>query len=145
MERTHVNLDLLRGRAGEIREALQQLSPYARLSREEFCSNEERTAAAKYRLIVAIEAAISICNHLCSRVARKAPESFADCFNILGKEGIISETLSQRLAKMARFRNLVIHLYWQVDNSRVYRILKEDVRDLEEYLSRIGEFVKEGL
>lgn len=138
-----VNLDLLRERAGEIREALERLSPYARLSREEFCSNEERTAAAKYRLIVAIEAALSICNHLCSRVARKAPETFADCFRILGKEGIISEALAQRLSKMARFRNLVIHLYWQVDNSRVHRILQEDARDLEEYLAQVGHFLKE--
>jgi len=34
---------------------------------------------------------------------------------------------------MARFRNLVVHLYWPVDNRLVYRAICEDLEDLETF------------
>ena len=43
---------------------------------------------------------------------------------------------------MAKFRNLIVHLYWKVDNKEVYNILKNNLDDfdaikkvLREYLS----------
>jgi len=42
---------------------------------------------------------------------------------------------------MAKFRNLLVHLYWQVDNKKVYHILKEDIQDLRTYLRGIEKVV----
>jgi uncharacterized protein YutE (UPF0331/DUF86 family) len=71
------NVDLLRQRAGEIRQALYMLENYRRLPKEDFLVNQQASDAAKYRLIVAIEAAVSICTHLSARLAGQTPESYA--------------------------------------------------------------------
>ena len=39
---------------------------------------------------------------------------------------------------MARFRNLLVHVYAQVDDSQVWEVLQSDLGDLENYLSAIG-------
>lgn len=44
--------------------------------------------------------------------------------------GVLPEGLSERLQAMARFRNLLVHLYWKVDNREVHRILRENLDDL---------------
>ncbi len=80
-----INADLLRLRAKEIRDALDVLDRYRQLSLEEFLSRTETVDAAKYRLLIAIEAAVSMCNHLATRLAVRTPESYADCFSVLAE------------------------------------------------------------
>jgi uncharacterized protein YutE (UPF0331/DUF86 family) len=43
---------------------------------------------------------------------------------------------------MAKFRSLLIHLYWQVDNDRIYEILIKNLDDKEHFLNAIGLFLK---
>lgn len=97
------------------------------------------------RLIVAIDAAVSICNHIASRLSTKAPESYSKCFEILCDLKIISKALSKKLAAMARFRNLLVHLYWQVDDGKVYDFIKSEIKDIENYLEEISTHIKEDL
>ncbi|MBA5942437.1 MAG: DUF86 domain-containing protein [Methanophagales archaeon] len=64
----------------------------------------------KYRLITAIEAVISICNHIIARKFKRAPESYSDCFILLHECGVISKELAEKLGNMARFRNMLVHI-----------------------------------
>lgn len=34
---------------------------------------------------------------------------------------------------MARFRNRLIHIYWDIDNDRIYDLLREDMGDIERF------------
>ena len=140
-----VNPDLIRQRAKEIRHTLAVLQGYAELPQEAFLAATETVDAAKYRLIVAIEASISMCTHLAARLARRTPESYSECFAILAEAGLLPPDLAQRLGRMARFRNLLIHLYWQIDDSRVWQVLQNDLNDLEEYLVAVGQAIEESL
>lgn len=140
-----LNPDLLRQRAKEIRDALDVLAGYGALSQEEFLARPEIVDAAKYRLVVAIEAAVSICTHIAARLANRTPESYADCFAVLATSGILGEELAERLGQMARFRNLLVHLYWQVDNARVWEVLRNNLSDVEAYLVAVGNVIKERL
>jgi uncharacterized protein YutE (UPF0331/DUF86 family) len=139
-----LNLDLLRQRAQEIRQALDILERYRQLSREEFISNQQANDAAKYRLIVIIEAAMSICAHLAARLAHKTPDSYTQCFEILASSKIIPRDLADCLGRMARFRNLLVHGYGQVDDSRVWDILQQDLGDLDAFLSEISSILHRG-
>lgn len=94
---------------------------------------------ACYRLLVAIEAAIQICFHICAQRLHRVPEEYAECFAILGEAGILPLELSRNLQKMARFRNLPVHMYWEIDYERVYEILWKNLGDLREFVRTIGE------
>lgn len=137
-----INLDLLRRRAHEVRNALAVLAEYGTRPREEFLASQEAVDAAKYRLLVAVEAAIDMCTHLAARLAHTTPDGYAQCFQVLAAANILPADLAERLGRMARFRNLLVHLYAEVDDGRVWEILRYDLKDLEQYLSAVGNTLK---
>ncbi|WP_078060825.1 type VII toxin-antitoxin system HepT family RNase toxin [Desulfotomaculum copahuensis] len=137
-----VNLKKLRQKAADIRSALANLSPYTAMTLDEYLKDRDRVAASKYYLVVATEAAIDICNHLAARLAKEAPDSYAECFAILARENIISSTLADRLIRMAKFRNLLIHLYGNVDDRKVHEIICYNLDDLDLYLTELAVLLK---
>lgn len=99
------------------------------------------TESAKYLLIVAVEAALDLCQHLAVRGGGRAPESYADCFTVLHEMGILPADLVESLRRMARFRNLPVHLYWEVDDRMVHRILQESLDDLTSFREVVARWV----
>ncbi|MBI2832862.1 MAG: DUF86 domain-containing protein [Acidobacteria bacterium] len=105
-----LRLDRLRELAAEIRRAVGQLRSLGSVPRAEFLEDANALNSAKYLLIVCCEATIDICNHLAARRGGRAPEDYGDCFAVLGEMKALGPDLSSRLARMARFRNLLVHL-----------------------------------
>lgn len=137
-----INKDLITKKMNEINETLDSLEPYKNLSLEEFLKNKEIIDATKYRLINIIEACINICNHIAVKKFKIVPESYGDCFKILGDKGLIDKNLSLNLIKMTKFRNLLIHLYSKIDDKEVYRILKENLDDVKIFIKFISNFTQ---
>lgn len=135
------NLDRLRMLVGELRGAISELEEFAVMPVETFVRDRRIVNGAKYLLIVATEAALDICNHLVSRRGQRSPTDYADCIGILGEMGAIDPDLRGRLVKMARFRNLIVHLYWKVDDREVHRVIREDLSDLDRYLRAVGTYL----
>jgi len=80
-----INRDLIKRKAAEIKKAVEELKHIAVAGKEEFLLNPTTIDASKYKLIVAIESAISICNHVAARLGERIPESYSDCFIIIGE------------------------------------------------------------
>ena len=137
------NIDRIRQIIGEINFAFSKLEALSKLDEEHFSKNHEKTDSAKYNLIVVIEGAIDICNHIVAKAGGRAPNDYADCFAILGELGVLTDEFVEKLKRMAKFRNLLVHLYWQVDNRKVFSILREDIFDIKKYLQRVEEFIEE--
>jgi uncharacterized protein YutE (UPF0331/DUF86 family) len=129
-----VNLDRLRELAGHLRDSVRQLREHGQMPREVFLADRRACNSAKYLLIVATEAALDICNHLAARRGARSPEDYADCMAVLQEIGAIGPDLRDRLARMARFRNLLVHVYARVDDGEVYRVI-------DEYLASVGRYL----
>ncbi len=61
----------------------------------------------------------------------------------LAELGVVSADLAGRLQRMAGFRNLLVHLYAEVGDRRVYEILRADVADLDELRSQVLDWLNE--
>ena len=123
---------------GSMRDATRLLTELRDMDLEEFLVNEHMQSSAMYNFIAAIEAAIDIGNHLISMNGIRAPEGYADTFMVLSEAGIVDETFSLELQKMARFRNRLVHRYWDVDVAELRRILEERLGDFERYIADVG-------
>lgn len=139
---SEVNLDRLRSLAGHLRSAIRQLEELGQAPQDAFLRDPRTVNSAKYLLIVAAEAVLDICNHLAARKGGRSPDDYADCIAILAEIGAIDERLKARLVRMARFRNLLVHLYARVDDAEVYRIVREDLGDFDVYLASIAQYLK---
>ncbi len=136
-----INQDLLRSRAADIRAELERLRAHAVLPQEAFIADGDKVRAARYCLIVTVEAAAAICNHLCARLGR-APDSYPGCFAELGELSVISPDLAQRMAALARLRNLLVHGYGRVDDRRLHSLISRGLGDVEEFLEAVGDYVR---
>lgn len=65
------------------------------------------------------------------------PETYADIPRILRRAKIISTTLEQSLVDLARFRNILVHQYTDLDHKRIYERLPRDIEALQRYLKVI--------
>ena len=106
-----------------------------------FLSCEEKVYGLRYAVIQAVEAMAGVCVHLMARAFSRSSESYAGCFQIMGEEGVLDEGLASKLAAMARLRNLLVHRYWDVDDSRVFLYCREGVKDLRCFVSSVARFL----
>ncbi|MFO8033807.1 MAG: DUF86 domain-containing protein [Candidatus Bipolaricaulota bacterium] len=134
-----VNESRVRRLAGELRQAIQRLTELAELDESCFLDDPHKVASAKYHLIVATEAIIDISNHIISKNKLGTPEDYGDIFRLLGKAGIVPADFAGELMKMARFRNRLVHIYWDVDDAEIYRLLSDGVADMERFLKLLRE------
>lgn len=128
-----LNADLIRARCAEIEESVSRLERLRNLSRDEFLSNQDTLDLACYRLLVAIEASLALCYHVTAKKLRKVPEEYAECFGMLQEAGLIPADLTRQLQQMARFRNLLVHMYWKIDYGRVYDVIHQNLNDLRAF------------
>ncbi len=135
------NQDKIERLIHEILKALTHLHELERLSDEEFFSDPHKIGSAKYNFIVAIEAIIDICNHIISKNRFKTPEDYGDTFRILMNEGLIKKDFANTLIQMARFRNRLVHIYWEIDNKELRKILKTNLQDIEKFLNILKEIL----
>jgi uncharacterized protein YutE (UPF0331/DUF86 family) len=138
-----LNLNLLTQKANEIRKAIEDIQNYTMNELENFLEDNTLIDATKYKFLLAMEGCFSICNHLASRIGKRVPEGYSDCFKMIAEIGIITEKLADNLMKMAKFRNLLIHIYWTVEDKKVYEYSKNNLRDIEQFLDEIGNYLKE--
>jgi uncharacterized protein YutE (UPF0331/DUF86 family) len=138
-----VNLDpdVVRSRCNEIEESLGRLEELRAMPVAQFIEDRDARDIACYRLLVAIEASLALCYHTSARRLRVTPDDNVACFEAIRKAGIIEARLAERLQRMARFRNLLVHMYWKLDYRQVHTIMGESLNDLRAFSSAIAQLL----
>lgn len=121
-----------------IREEVDQLRQAAERDDDALLSSVDALPAIKYRLIVSIEAATDVADHIIAAESLRPATSLADSFVALAESGWIDEGLGASLADAARFRNLLVHQYADVDDLRVLEILRTRLGDLDAYVEALA-------
>lgn len=138
---TNIDKGLVIRRLAEIKKLTSDIRDIVEQGLQKFLSDPYLLDAAKYRLMVLIEACISVCSHIITRTTRAVPETYADCFVLLSRQGILSEELAERLGEMAKFRNMLAHIYWKVDDEKVYQIMRDDIADIEMFVKKVSDYI----
>jgi uncharacterized protein YutE (UPF0331/DUF86 family) len=126
----------------EMDESLRKLRSLSKLSEDEFLGHYEKIDTAKYNFIVAIEAIIDICNRIISKRKLGFPQDYSDVIKLMSQEGELEGDLARRLVEMVKFRNMLVHLYWKIENDRLYQYLRENLGDFEAFKEAIRKYLK---
>jgi uncharacterized protein YutE (UPF0331/DUF86 family) len=125
----------------ELRRSVARLRELGKLSEDVFIKDPDKIGSSKYHFIVAIESAIDMCNHIIARNGYRVPEDYGDTFRVMGEVGAMDGDFAEELAKMAKFRNRLVHLYWEVDDEQVYEIIQKRLDDFKKLLDSISSFL----
>lgn len=116
---------------------VDRLARYGEMERDAYLADAEGVDASKYRLVTAIEDALAVANHVIASEGLRAPVDYADAFRSLREAGVLERDLADRLEAMACFRNLLVHVYADVDDGRVHEFLADDLDDLRAFVGAI--------
>lgn len=136
-----IDNDLIQGKIDIIEKNLTFLGEYKDISGMEFSNSYKDIQAVKYSLFEIIEACIDVASHIISIKGLERAESYAEMFEILGKNNFIKSKLSKNLSDMAKFRNILVHSYAKVDNSKVLDFVKEELIDVKNFVKELLELI----
>ncbi len=108
---------------------------------EELVKNYLLKSAIERNLQLAIESALDIGEVIISSFNLEKPEDYRSIIIILGKEGIIPEKFAIRFSDAAKLRNILVHMYTEVDPAVISQILENNLDDFDEYARYIARYL----
>lgn len=55
---------------------------------------------------------------------------------------VLSSSLAERLKRWMGFRNLLVHIYLEIDHGKSYDAIREDLGDLEEFATILAPLLR---
>jgi uncharacterized protein YutE (UPF0331/DUF86 family) len=127
--------DLVAKKLAFIETCVRELRELAQPERIEQDLREERFVA--HTLQVAIQAALDVASHIVSDERLGEPATNRQLFELLAINGWVPPTLTQYLARMVGFRNILVHGYEEVDKAIVRDVVENRLNDLLAYVHAI--------
>lgn len=93
--------------------------------------------AAERQLELAVQICVDIGTQMVMERSVRAPESYADVFKVMAEAGLLPAELSVRLGAAAKQRNLLVHLYLEINDRAVFSSL-ESLDDLRQFGEIVG-------
>jgi len=135
------NEDKVRKIISEVISALSRLEDLRSLPEKDFLTDTHKIGSAKYSMIVAIEGAADLCNHIIAKNGFRTAEDYADTFQVMKEQGAFDEEFTNSLIQMARFRNRLVHIYWDINDKELFRIIQDRLENIKRFLKEYGNFI----
>lgn len=125
-------------RLRRLEELLERLTAVREEGETSYLSHPDVRAATERRLEVAVQICIDLGAQLVTEQSVKAPDSYAAVFTAMAEAGLLSAELAQRMGAAARQRNLLTHLYLEIDDRMVFASLGtlDDLREFAKVVAR---------
>lgn len=139
-----VDREVFERRLAKLEELLRDLRTLAVVDREPFLRDRGLRAQAERWLQLAAECALDLAHHLIADRGWKTPSTYREAFEILRAEGVIDAALAEQMQAWAGLRNVLTHLYLEVDHARLHEILRGELGQLERYAAALTRSLSEG-
>lgn len=129
------NLTVIENKISAARKYLKILEEFSKYSREEIEKDVNIRGAAERYLYLAVQASIDLAEALIAYKKFRKPTTLSETFHILNEEKIIDTSLTDKLASMVGFRNIITHDYGKIDYDIVYDVLHNRLEDIDRFLN----------
>jgi uncharacterized protein YutE (UPF0331/DUF86 family) len=136
-----VDAEQVENRLERLEAMLEQLEEVRGAGEEAYLVDPRQRLATERLLQLSIQICIDLAAQVVSEQSAAPPSSYSDVFKILGDKGIISPEIAARLENAARQRNLLVHLYMEIDDRAVFASLAflDDLREFATIVGRLAE------
>lgn len=107
----------------------------------EFAQDFTKVESAKHLLQISVECCLDLAHHIIADAGMRTPADYYDSFVVLNEAGILPDDFMPTLRRMVSFRNRVVHLYWDVDESVVYDILHNHLSDFDMFVQPVLDYL----
>jgi len=128
-------------RIDRVYKALRRLEKLLQKSLDEILLDELEPVLER-EVEVIVQGLLDLGEYIISRMGWEPPSSYREIALILGKNGVLGEEDALKLARLAGLRNIVVHLYADIDYNLLYDHAKRLLDDARKMLSEIIEFME---
>ncbi len=137
-----MDIERIRDKLSELKVYIMELEEDIPEDEEEYLEERVTRRACERTFQLACEDLLDICNLIIAGKTLGLPKDNRDAIRKLSDNKIIPDKLSERLEDMVSFRNLLVHRYGNVDDSRAYHYLREEIDDLSEFILTIEKLIE---
>jgi uncharacterized protein YutE (UPF0331/DUF86 family) len=137
-----VDPDKIEGLIRLLRQYTTYLRQLASLTLDEFLEDPHAIGSARYYLTVAVEACLDMASHIIASEGMRAPRDYKDTFLVLNEANVLSEDLTATMQSLAGLRNLLVHVYWNVNDVMIHESLQSELDDFEVFASHVLDFLE---
>lgn len=123
---------------------IDYLLSYESLSKVRLEDDYELRSAIERNFHLAIESALDIGEILISAEGFEKPEDYRSVIRILGDNSVIPKNFAERFADAASFRNILVHMYVEVDTEKLHYYLQNNLGDFDEFARHIARYLEKG-
>jgi uncharacterized protein YutE (UPF0331/DUF86 family) len=118
---------------------LAYLHSLSLLKKEEFIENFEKILATRHAVQETIQICLDLAFHVCAVNNLNTPKNYRNAFQILGKAGFISIRTAQKMELWAGLRNLITHIYEDIDDNLLWQSIESDLDAIEDFIKQINQ------
>lgn len=127
-------------RLNKIDDYLQRLDKYKTLTLQEYLDNEDIQLITERIIQIITEAALDINKYILSRLGilqQRDDWTNKDYFLEAGNQKIITQDLANELSAAAGMRNVLVHLYLDIDPDQVFTAIAKSLKYYPLYMRQI--------
>lgn len=132
-----VDADRVAARLERLRDLLDRLERVRAGGEDAYLEDPDIRAMSERRLELAVQMCIDLGTQLVMETSARAPENYADVFRSMAEAKLLPTDLADRLSEAAKQRNLLVHLYMEIDDKLVFASL-ESLDDLRQFGEIVG-------
>ncbi len=140
---TELDRALVRRKLTAISRNLADLEPIAGLSLQEYMSDRLRRKAVERLLQEVVDAAVDVNLHMLRTLDVELPGDYYTSFIEMGRHGVLTLELAERLAPAAGLRNRLVHEYDDIDDAIVLSAVRVASQDLGEFVTAIDGYLRQ--
>jgi len=128
---------VVKARLDTILERINRLRGFEQLTEEQFLADETMQSAVERNLQIIAQAIIDICTHLVAHNHWGSPRTYSDAVGVIAKQNVIESSLADRLINFVKLRNILVHLYLEINPKIVYQSAKLIINDAKLFTDAI--------
>lgn len=128
---------IIESKISSIQKYLQILKEFQDYSQEQLVGDIYLKGSAERYLYLLTQSVLDLAEAIIAFKDFRRPQTYSESFDILQEEKLISSDLTEKLVKMAKFRNVIAHDYQNLDFGIIYDVLQNHLQDIEEFLKQI--------
>lgn len=126
-----------------IRDAVRELQALnlEEMGLETYQADKRARALTEHYLRIAIEVTLDLGRHVIVKTGLGVPQEYREVGKILCEQGVVPADLSKKLKAMAGMRNVLVHLYWDIDYALLYKTIVQELDTFERCIAYIFQYL----
>lgn len=120
---------------------LDNLKRFESVTLEEYLADYKEQLVVERLLQLIIQVAIDVNKYFLKELQLEQPESNFETFIEIGRRGIITMELAEKLAPSGSLRNRLVHLYEEIDPVKVYKAIYNALQNYPIYQRQVTSYL----